>query len=719
MVRSFVASLMLLLAAAPMFAQEEPAGVAAEAEKTLARIAQRPEKAWDYALTLRRVAGGEEGAKVVAVFERGLDHENPWVQLVCARLVCAKGNAETAYETLGKLLANKDAAIVESAAMLLSDYASDEEELVAKLRAAWKESSKLTPGARVELSEAQYLCTGDKLALDALKEFLLSSDHDLKARAALALADLGDNATSSGRLAQLAKEPGQLGRLARISKGIFDIRGQIDEIKSGVKTRKEPMIAVEIRALRAHYVDDKFDYKNETLPLTTENLVDQCCRAMTSYVDDFSDFLTPSEIKKLQEDQQGRYYGIGAFVGKNVDEDFIRITQPMYNGPAYKAGMRSGDMLVAVNDPAGKRVDLKGAEVDDAVNLIKGPLNSTVTVFVRRRGVDKEMTFEVKRQEIEVDTALEEMLPGGVGYLRLTRFGGNSGLDVKRALANLSRQGMKTLVLDLRDNPGGQLTAVLEIADLFLKPGSLISTAGGIFGTWKGRQRYEVEELTGEERGEPRYYDVPMIVMINENSASGSEMLSGALKDNNRATVVGQPSYGKGIGQSFFSIRGSNRMLKCTVFSYYLPSGITIDRVAGVGGVTPHISVDADYLEPWEVYARDKLLKTEALEQYLDTWYRGETREKLMKLATFDSRDAAMWPEFDKFHASLNTSLAKEDVRRELRFRLRARVADDRGAEFTQNFQEDKQLLVGLTELFKKAGADIKSVSEYAAVLGK
>jgi hypothetical protein len=183
-------------------------------------------------------------------------------------------------------------------------------------------------------------------------------------------------------------------------------------------------------------------------------------------------------------------------------------------------------------------------------------------------------------------------------------------------------------------------------------------------------------------------------------------MLSGALKDNNRATVIGQPSYGKGIGQSFFPIRGSTRMLKCTVFSYYLPSGITIDRVAGVGGVTPHINVDADYLEPWEVYARDKLLKAEGLEQYLDTWYRGETRERLMKLATFDSRDAAMWPEFDKFHVSLNT-------------RLRARVADDRGAEFTQNFQEDKQLLVGLTELFKKAGGDIKSVSEYAAVLGK
>lgn len=719
MVRSFVVALLLLLSAAPLLAQDEPQGAVADAEKTLARIAQRPEKAWDYAFSLRKLAMGDEGAKVAAVFERGLDNENEYVALVCARLVCAKGNADTAYETIGKLLQSKDSAIVESAAMLLSDYSHDDDELVAKLRTAWKNSARLSAGARIELCEALYLCTDDKLALDSLKELLLSSDHDVKARAALSLADLGDATTSQGRLDQLSKEPGQLGRLARISKGIFDIRGKIEEIKTGVKSRKEPLIAMEIRALRANYVDDKFDYKNETMPLTVENLVDQCCRAMTSYVDDFSDFLTPTEIKKMQEDQQGRYFGIGAFVGKNVDEDYIRITQPMYNGPAFKAGMRSGDMLVGVNDANGKRVDLKGAEVDDAVSYIKGPLNSTVVVYVKRRGVEKEMVFEVKRQEIEVDTALEEMLPGGVGYVRLTRFGANSAPDMKSALANLQKQGMKTLVLDLRDNPGGQLTAVLDIADLFLKPGTLISTAGGIFPPWNGRQRYTVEEPKGSENDEPRYYDVPMIVMINENSASGSEMLSGALKDNNRATVVGQGSYGKGIGQSFFTIRGSDRVLKCTVFSYYLPSGITIDRVAGVGGVTPHIKAEAEYLSPWEVYARDRLLKVDALEQYLDTWYRGETREKLMKLAVFDGRDAAQWPEFDKFYATLGTPLSKEDVRRELRFKLRTRVADDRAAEFTQNFQEDPQLLVGLTELFKKAGGDIKSVSEYAAVLGR
>lgn len=714
--RVSLALLSLLVACAPLCAQEEPAGVTAEAEKLINRIAQRPERAWDYACTLRRMDTGEDAAKLSALFERGLDHENAWVRLACARLLLARGNGETAFETLGKLLGEADAAVVEGAATLISDECPDDEELVARLREAWKKSARLPAGARVALSEALFACTGDKLALDQLKDFLLSTDHDLKARAALSLADLGEVATAQGRMEQLAKEPGQLGRLARITKGIVDIRAKMEEIKSGAKDRKEPLITSQIRVLRAHFVEDRFDYKNESMPLTVDNLIDQSCRAMTAAVDDYCDFITAAELKKMEEDQSGRYFGIGAFVAKGLDEEYIHISQPIYAGPAYKAGMRSGDFLVGVLDANGKRIDLRGAEVDDAVSYIKGLEGTTAVVFVRRRGVDKELTFEIKRQQIEVDTALEEMLPGGVGYVRLTRFGSNSTQDVANALLNLKRQGMTSLVFDLRDNPGGQLSTVLNIADMFLKKNDLISTAGGVWGNWKGRTIYRAKGRT-DENAEYYFPDLPLLVLINESSASGSEMLSGALKDNNRALVVGRPSFGKGIGQSFFRIPRTDRTLKCTVFSYYLPSGISIDRKNGVGGVTPHLNVEAEYLEGWQVYAREKLLKSKKLEEYLDTWYRGDSKEKLMRLASFDGRDAKAWPEFENFYLSLGTQLSREDVRRELRFRLRVRVADDRASEFTQNYQEDPQLLAGLTELFKQQGKDIKSVSEYAAVI--
>jgi hypothetical protein len=158
-------------------------------------------------------------------------------------------------------------------------------------------------------------------------------------------------------------------------------------------------------------------------------------------------------------------------------------------------------------------------------------------------------------------------------------------------------------------------------------------------------------------------------------------------------------------------------VLKCTVFAYYLPSGISIDRYQGEGGVTPDIRMDPDLLEPWEVYAIEKLRDSKVLEQYLDEHYKGVKKAELMKLASFDALDPSRWPEFDKFYEGLDTNLARDDVRRELRFALRRRVQDDRGAEFTQNYQEDKVILRGVKELYKMIEKDPKSITEYKQVM--
>jgi hypothetical protein len=195
-------------------------------------------------------------------------------------------------------------------------------------------------------------------------------------------------------------------------------------------------------------------------------------------------------------------------------------------------------------------------------------------------------------------------------------------------------------------------------------------------------------------------------------------MLSGALKDNGRATVIGRSTFGKGIGQSFFSVEGNeSRILKCTVFRYFLPSGISIDRYEGEGGVSPHIQIDLELLEASQVYAIDALRKSGKLDAYLDQHYSGVNKATMMKLASFDALDPAMWPEFDKFYSGLGTNLARDDVRRELRFALRTRVQDDRGAEFTQNFQEDKVILRSVKELFTKTKQDAAAVPEYKAVM--
>jgi carboxyl-terminal processing protease len=699
----------LLLLPTTLFAQDD-AKLLAEADTLIGRIAKRPEKAWDYAFALRRMAGTEEGSALVAVFEKGLEHENEAVKMVCSQLVLAFGTRELAYETWGELLESKDSLIIEAVAMMITAEGPEDAELTERLRAAWEDSDDLNSGARTALCEALLVNHKDELALEQLREFMSSPDHELVGRAALVLSERGHPAEVAVRIDTLSKEPGDIGRMARIGREVVKIDQGVEDFKSGKMKRKDKLIESQVRAIKKHYVDGFLIYNEKKQDLNNENLVDNACRAMAGATDRYAAYMTRAEIDEMNQDQQGNYVGIGAHVA--TDEDgIIFITQPIYEGPAYAAGVRTGDKLIGVLGPDGNRIDLTKLTMDEGVSHVRGPENSTATIFVKRRGVEKELKFEIARKMVHVDTALEEMLPGQVGYVRLTRFGTNSGADMKESLANLRRQGMKSLILDLRDNPGGQLSAVIEIADMFLAPGKLISSTGGRFDQW--RQKQVFKSRGGE------FNDIPLVCLIDENSASGSEMLSGALKDNDRAVVIGRGTFGKGIGQSFFEVDGAGgtRVLKCTVFRYFLPSGISIDRYEGEGGVSPHIQMDQELLQPWEVYAIDALRDSGKLDAYLDQHYVGVKKAEMMRLASFDALDTALWPEFDKFYAGLETQLGRDDVRRELRYALRTRVQDDRGAEFTQNYQEDKIILRSVKELFTKTKQNTADIPEYKAVM--
>ena len=706
-----LASLMLLLAFAPSMLSAQDDKLAGEAAKLIERISKRPEKAWDYAFALRQMAETEEGSKLVGTFESELENESEAVQMVCSHLVALYGTPELAYEAWGNLLESDDSAIVEATAMMVTQEGPEDDELIERVRMAWEDSEELSAGARTALCECLLVNAKDELALEQLREFLSSTNHELVGRAALVLSERGHPQEVAARIDSLSREPGDIGRLARVGREVVKINQAVTDMKAGKFKRKDHLIESEIRTIKKHYVNDYFVYADKHQDLNNQNFVDNACRAMASATDRYAAYLTREEIDEMNQDQEGRYVGIGAHVAMG-DDGLIYVTQPIYEGPAYAAGVRTGDKLVAILDGSGKRIDLAGASLDDGIAYVRGPENTTATIFVMRRGVDKELKFEIPRSVVKVDTALEEMLPGQVGYVRLTRFGTNSAADMKESLDNLRRQGMKTLVLDLRNNGGGQLTAVLDIASMFLKKGSTISSTGGRYKPWEGRHL-----LPKAEKGD--YEEIPMVCLINGDSASGAEMLSGALKDNNRALLIGRRTFGKGIGQSFFGVNksGNSRVLKCTVFAYYLPSGISIDRYEGEGGVTPEIYMSPDLLEPWEVYAIDKLRESRKLEDYLDQNYVGIKKADYMKLATFDGLDTANWPEFEKLYQSLNTPLARDDVRRELRYALRARVQDDRGAEFTQNFQGDKTILRGVEELYKKIGKDPKEVAEYKAVM--
>ncbi|MCA8912159.1 MAG: S41 family peptidase [Planctomycetes bacterium] len=706
-----LASLLLLLAFAPAVLSAQDDKLAGEANKLIERIAKRPEKAWDYAFALRRMSETEEGSKLVATFEKELENDSEAVRMVCSQLVALYGTPELAYEAWGNLLESDDSAIVEATAMMITQEGPEDDELMERVETAWEDSEDLAPGARTALCECLLVNSKNELALEQLREFLSSTDHELVGRAALVLSERGHPQEVAARIDSMSREPGDIGRLARVGQEVVKIDQAVADMKAGKFKRKEHLIPNEIRAIKKHYADDFFIHADKHQDLTNENLVDNACRAMAAATDRYAAYLTQDEIEAMNQDQEGRYVGIGAHVAMG-DDGLIYVTQPIYEGPAYAAGLRTGDKIAGILDANGKRVDLTGVSLEDGIDYVRGPENSTATLFIKRRGVEDEIKLEIKRSVVKVDTALEEMLPGQVGYVRLTRFGTNSADDMKESLDNLRRQGMKTLVLDLRNNGGGQLTAVLDIASMFLPAGSTISSTGGRFKPWEGRHM-----LPKAEKGD--YEDIPMVVLVNEESASGAEMLSGALKDNNRALLIGRRTFGKGIGQSFFFVykSGHSRTLKCTVFSYFLPSGISIDKYQGEGGVDPQIHMEPDLLESWEVYAIDKLRKSRKLEDYLDEHYKGVDKAKFMKLATFDGLSTASWPDFDKLYNSLDTNLAREDVRRELRYALRTRVQDDRGAEFTQNFQGDKTLLRGVQELYKKIDKDPKEVPEYKAVM--
>src|SRR5690606_5659649 len=181
--------------------------------------------------------------------------------------------------------------------------------------------------------------------------------------------------------------------------------------KSGKFKRKDYLIETEVRAIKKHYVDDFFIYAEKPQALNNENLVDNACRAMAMATDRYAAFMTRKEIDEMNQDQEGNYVGIGAHVAVG-DDGLIYITQPIYEGPAYAAGVRTGDKLLGILGPDGKRIDLTTLSLEEGVSHVRGPEGSTATIFVKRRGNDGELKFEIPRKMVHVDTALEEMLPG-------------------------------------------------------------------------------------------------------------------------------------------------------------------------------------------------------------------------------------------------------------------------------------------------------------------
>lgn len=325
------------------------------------------------------------------------------------------------------------------------------------------------------------------------------------------------------------------------------------------------------------------DYVREVLQMVHENYVDEksagydqlsktAIHGMVESLDPHSEFLESKDNKELEEDLSGEFGGIGIQV--ETREGKVVVIAPIAGTPGERAGIQRGDEIVSID---GKSVERDGAR-DDVVGRLRGAPKTKVAVGLYRPATKKNIELTLIRELIKVESVRDvHVIDGGIGYIHLTEFSEHTGDQFHRALTSLLKQGVGSLVVDMRNNPGGLLDSAVEVAEPFFKNGELIVYT-------QGRKPADRDEYKAETDGEP--LALPMAILINSGTASAAEVVTGALKDLNRAVVVGERSFGKGSVQSIFKLKNGEGM-RLTTARYYTPSGVNIHE----RGITPHVEV--------------------------------------------------------------------------------------------------------------------------------
>ena len=298
--------------------------------------------------------------------------------------------------------------------------------------------------------------------------------------------------------------------------------------------------------------------------------MDAAINGLLQSLDPYSAYMTPESFESMQTETSGEFGGLGIEVG--MEAGVVKVISPIDNTPASKAGLKAGDYIVKIND-----TQVQGKSLTEAVELMRGPVGSSIEITVRRRGEKKALIFNITREIIEVQSVKFELLENNIGYIRLTSFNENSSSQVKEKIKKLNNnKKLKGYILDLRNNPGGLLSQAIKISDFFLDNGEIVST--------KSRQPSENRKWFAKKGDLTDGKTV--LVLINYGSASAAEIVAGALKDHKRAIIVGENSYGKGSVQSIIPLKNRGA-IRLTIAKYYLPSGKSISEV----GVTPDIEI--------------------------------------------------------------------------------------------------------------------------------
>lgn len=304
-----------------------------------------------------------------------------------------------------------------------------------------------------------------------------------------------------------------------------------------------------------------------------DRLIDGAIRGMVSSLDPHSSYLNPEEYALLESDTTGEFGGVGVEI--DARGDYLTVIAPIPGSPAARAGVRAGDEIVSIEGR-----DARGLDVDEAVRRMRGAPGTRVRVVLQRRGVSEPIRLDLVREVVHVSSVESRMLPEGVGYVALKSFQDRASVEVDRALDALTREAggtLRGLVLDLRNNPGGLLDEAVFVADEFLPEGVIVST--------RGRDGTAQDEARAHAAGTRPGF--PIVVLVNEYSASAAEILAGALQDHRRATLVGTRTFGKGSVQTVIDLPDGGA-LKLTIARYFTPSGRSIQAQ----GIAPDVQVE-------------------------------------------------------------------------------------------------------------------------------
>lgn len=332
--------------------------------------------------------------------------------------------------------------------------------------------------------------------------------------------------------------------------------------------------------------------KNYIEDVKPRDLIYGAIKGMLSSLDPHSGFMTPEAYKEMQVETKGEFGGIGIQIG--IKEGVLTVIAPLEDTPAFRAGIKAGDKIIKINNESTKNIGLH-----EAVRKMRGVPKTSVTLTILREGWKESKDFTLIREIIRVKSVRSKLIEDGLGYIKISQFQEQTSTDLAHAMDKLMQEKINGLILDLRNNPGGLLHSAVSVSSQFLPPGTLVVYT-------KGKKDERIDYHT---EGEKPNYTLPMIVLVNEGSASASEIVAGALKDWNRAVILGTHTFGKGSVQSLMPLSDGSG-LRLTTARYYTPKGTSIQAT----GIAPDIIVK---LEIKDKDKRHPVIREKDLERHL------------------------------------------------------------------------------------------------------